>query len=91
MSAAEHTDEHGEYEVFHQAPWVYFATYGACFGFLALNMFAKGKFFAAASIVWLTVLSIPFQIYLAKKQWLPMLGTAAGAVGGYFGLQMLLG
>ena len=35
MSAEEHD------EPLHQAPWVFFATVGTCFGFLTLVLFAK--------------------------------------------------
>lgn len=39
MSATEHDEEHDE--PLHQAPWVFFATVGTCFGFLTLMFFAK--------------------------------------------------
>ena len=91
MSAADHADEHDEHQVFHQAPWVYFATYGVCLGFLALVMFAKGKFFASSAIIWLTLMSIPFQVFLAKKEWLYTGGVLGAAIGGFYGLQFLLG
>lgn len=89
MSAADHADDHGE-EPLHQAGWVYFLTYAACLGFFALLMFAKGDYFSAAAIVWLTILSIPFQVYLAKTEWMYAGGTLAVAAAGFFGLQALL-
>ena len=91
MSAAEHADNHDEEEVLHQAPWVYFATYGTCLAFLALVMFAKGSYFASAAILWLTIISMPAQVYLAEKNWLFLSGSLGVGAGGYFALQMLLG
>lgn len=89
MSAAEHADDHDE-GTLHQAGWVYFATYGACLGFFALIMLAKAEFFPAAAIVWLTIASIPFQVYLAKAEWMYVGASLAVAAAGYFGLQVLL-
>lgn len=91
MSSAEHSDDHEGEGTLHQAGWVYFVTYFACLAFLSLIMAAKGLFFAAAAILWLTIMSIPAQVYLAKKEWMPMVGSLGLAVVGFFGLQALLG
>lgn len=91
MSAAEHADDHGDEGTLHQAGWVYFITYFACLAFLSLLMAAKGKLFAASAILWLTVISIPFQVYLAKKDWMMTAGSLGLGVAGYFGLMFLLG
>ena len=87
MSAADHEEE----GTLHQAPWVYFVTYGACLAFLSLLMVAKGLFFAAAAILWFTIASIPLQIHVAKKQWtLAFLWLLAAPVG-FYALKFVLG
>lgn len=85
------TDDHDGEEVLHQAPWVYFVTYGACLGFLALLMAAKGLFVAAASILWFTIVSIPLQTNFAKQQFAIAFVWLLAAPVGFFGIKFLLG
>jgi hypothetical protein len=88
MSAAESADEHDEGEL-HQAGWVYFTTYIVCLSFLALLMFAKGMFLVAATIVWFSLVSIPIQIHLAKREWMLIAIWLFAAPIGYYLLQFL--
>lgn len=92
MSAAEQSDDHEE-EVLHQAGWVYFLTYAVCLAFLALLMLINPQVetaFPGVAILWLTILSIPAQIYLARRNWTYFAGTLGVAAAGYFGFQLLL-
>lgn len=92
MSAAQDTDDHDE-EVLHQAGWVYFMTYGVCLAFLAVLMLINPQvstYFPGVAILWLTALSVPTQIYLARRNWTFFFGSIGVAAAGFFGLQMLL-
>jgi hypothetical protein len=88
MSATESADDHDEGEL-HQAAWVYFTTYTVCLSFLALLMFAKGMFLVAAAIVWFSLVSIPVQIHLAKREWMLMVIWLFAAPLGYYLMQYL--
>ncbi len=89
MSAADTADGHDEGEL-HQAPWVYFTTYTVCLSFLALFMFAKGLVFAGTAIIWFSLVSIPIQIHLAKRQWVTLGLWLLAAPIGYFLLPYFL-
>lgn len=92
MSATQEADDHEE-GTLHQAGWVYFLTYAVCLGFLALLMLINPRvetYFPGVAILWCTILSIPAQIYLAKRNWMYLGATLGVAVAGWFGLQMLL-
>jgi len=92
MSAAQDTDDH-DGEVLHQAGWVYFVTYGVCLAFLAVLMLINPQVrtvFPGVAILWLTALSIPTQIYLARRNWTYFSTSVGIAVVGFLGLQMFL-
>jgi len=92
MSAAGDTEEHDD-QVLHQAGWVYFLTYSVCLTFLAVLMLINPQvetFFPGVAILWLTLLSIPVQLYLARREWARFAGSVGVAVAGFYAFQYLL-
>lgn len=92
MSAAEQADDHEE-EVLHQAGWVYFLTYSVCLAFLAVLMLINPQvetLFPGVAILWLTIMSIPAQLNLARRNWLYLAATLGTAAAGFYGFQWLL-
>lgn len=67
MSAGSHEEGHDD-QPLHQAPWVFFATVGACFGFLTLLMFAK-TMVAGISPIYLIISGSIFVVMMGLSMW----------------------